>query len=74
MTNTVQRIVNAFDCCGTCAGGVLAAAIRETKAAALVEAADAADGPELPEGEGDWLDGAVDVIRWLRERAARLTP
>ena len=27
--NVVQRIVNAWDCCGTCAGGVLAAYVRE---------------------------------------------
>jgi hypothetical protein len=29
----VQRIVNAWDCCGTCAGGVLAAHVREARAA-----------------------------------------
>jgi hypothetical protein len=35
--NIVQRIVNAWDCCGTCAGGVLARHMADQKAAARTE-------------------------------------
>jgi hypothetical protein len=35
--NVVQRIVNAWDCCGTCAGGVLAVHVREAIESAEAE-------------------------------------
>ena len=35
--NIVQRIVNAWDCCGTCAGGVLARYVADREAAARAD-------------------------------------
>lgn len=35
--NIVQRIVNAWDCCGTCAGGILAAELAAAAAKAWDE-------------------------------------
>lgn len=36
---------------------------------ALREVAKAANGPELPNDDGDWLDGAVAVIEFIEARA-----
>lgn len=73
----IKRLVGAWDCCGTCAGGVLAAHDAEVAARALREAADAWT-------QGQWSDvmlpkptsPAVPVIAyanrvgdWLRARA-----
>ena len=45
---------------------------NETAAKALEEAAEYVASPEFPSGGGDWLDGAIDVVDFLRDRAARL--
>lgn len=77
----LTRFTNALDCCGTCAGGVLAQYVREAKAEALRETANAWT-------QGGWSDvmlpkptpPAVPVIAysnrvgdWLRERADDLS-
>ena len=57
----IRRLFDAWDCCGTCAGGVLLARIRNERAAALREAAD----------ELDRNDPESSHARWLRARADR---
>lgn len=46
--------------------GVIAAAKTEGAKQVLAEACDAADGPNLPHGTGDWFDGACDTIAFFR--------
>ena len=71
--DVVQKIVNAWDCCGTCAGGVLAAHVRKLQdmsdwnGEASVENAARAD---------DWRERAETAERdaaGLRVTAAALT-
>ena len=72
----IRRLVGAWDCCGTCAGGVLAqrdrareaAAATRARAEALREAADQLDR------DGMKRLGAHTVKQWLRARADSLAP
>lgn len=46
--SAVRRIVGAWDCCGTCAGGVLASLLRKAgdeRAEQIAQAIEALDGP-----------------------------
>lgn len=53
--NVVQRIVNAWDCCGTCAGGVLAAYVREQLASEATDPGPEGDRETLTEADRDAL-------------------
>ena len=55
--NIVKQVVNAWDCCGTCAGGVMAQHTRERIDAALEDAAQAIEAKYLGADFGRQYDG-----------------
>jgi hypothetical protein len=59
----IRSLFGAWDCCGTCAGGVLARHDREVRARALRDAADQLDR------DGMKRLSANTVKQWLRARA-----
>jgi hypothetical protein len=72
--NVIQRIVNAWDCCGTCAGGILAqhvaarvaeAVDRERAAWVAKVEALADEWAGCPVGGDLWRSDAVDAVRGL---------
>lgn len=72
--NVIQRIVNAWDCCGTCAGGVLARHVADREAAARAEANQRADTAFLVgarfgrESERERIAQAIEAERDLDPR------
>ena len=73
--NIVRRIVNAWDCCGTCAGGVLARYVAERErsagALALHPLTDTERASLRGLGQGQHV---AAVERILRERADKRIP
>lgn len=63
--NVVKRVINAWDCCGTCAGGVLAQHVREQIDAALEAAAVQVMQADTGD-EGEWAETYEDAARIVR--------
>ena len=59
------------DCCERC-GRLTQEQLNYIKAMALSEFAEEANGPDLPSGSGDWLDGACDTINFFERKAREL--
>jgi hypothetical protein len=69
----IRALVNAWDCCGTCAGGVLAKRDRERDATLVAQARSDALAPVLALAER-WAQEAVehgpeDTLLTARSRA-----
>lgn len=68
----LSRFTNALDCCGTCAGGVLARHVRESKAQELRDAVDRWCETRVPDDVGFGFTRA-EVADWFFRYADGLT-